>query len=148
MKNLFDAARVKEIKERVWHLTPQSPRQWGTMPVVEMVAHCSVGMQMALGDVVFKGKFMGRIIGRIIKPMVFKDDEPFRRNSPTMLVVLNRGSLGVEQEKLCRLIDRFAEAGPTGCSKYPHSFFGELTPEEWSILTYKHLDHHLRQFGV
>jgi len=39
-------------------------------------------------------------------------------------------------------------AGPAGCTKHPHSFFGKLTPEEWAILSYKHLDHHLRQFGV
>ncbi|HEX4322816.1 MAG TPA: DUF1569 domain-containing protein [Acidobacteriaceae bacterium] len=148
MKNLFDAAKVDEIKERIGHLQPESERQWGTMHVTEMVAHCSLGMQMALGEVVYKRPLMGRLIGGIIKPMVFKDDEPFRRNSPTMIVVLNRGSLGVEQEKLCRLIDRFTEAGPAGCTRHPHSFFGKLTPDEWAILTYKHLDHHLRQFGA
>jgi LPS sulfotransferase NodH len=46
------------------------------------------------------------------------------------------------------LIDRFAAAGPQGCTKNPHSFFGRLTPQEWATLMYKHLDHHLRQFGV
>ena len=46
------------------------------------------------------------------------------------------------------LIDRFAAAGPKGCTTHPHSFFGPLTPDEWAILMYKHLDHHLRQFGV
>jgi hypothetical protein len=46
------------------------------------------------------------------------------------------------------LIDRFTAAGPTGCTTSPHSFFGRLTPEQWAILTFKHLDHHLRQFGV
>jgi hypothetical protein len=46
------------------------------------------------------------------------------------------------------LIDRFVASGPAGCTNHPHSFFGRLTPEEWAILMYKHLDHHLRQFGV
>ncbi len=49
---------------------------------------------------------------------------------------------------MSRLIDRFATAGREGCTSHPHSFFGRLTPDEWAILMYKHLDHHLRQFGV
>jgi hypothetical protein len=46
------------------------------------------------------------------------------------------------------LIDRFQTGGPDRCTKHPHSFFGIMTPEEWSALNYIHLDHHLRQFGV
>jgi hypothetical protein len=46
------------------------------------------------------------------------------------------------------VIDRFVAAGPKGCTTHPHSFFGPLTPQEWAILMYKHVDHHLRQFGV
>ncbi|MEP6513238.1 MAG: DUF1569 domain-containing protein [Parafilimonas sp.] len=30
----------------------------------------------------------------------------------------------------------------------PHPFFGKLKAEEWRTLTYKHLDHHLRQFWM
>jgi Protein of unknown function (DUF1569) len=54
----------------------------------------------------------------------------------------------MERERLRGLVDRFCQAGAPGCTSHPHSFFGHLTPEEWAILTYKHLDHHLRQFGV
>jgi hypothetical protein len=53
-----------------------------------------------------------------------------------------------ERERLCGLIDRFAAAGPEGCTAHPHPFFGPLTAEEWATLMYKHLDHHLRQFGA
>ncbi len=35
-----------------------------------------------------------------------------------------------------------------GLSKDPHPFFGNLNSEEWDTLNWKHLDHHLRQFGV
>jgi hypothetical protein len=73
-----------------------------------------------------------------------------RRNSPTTkdLVVRDERDLDRERERLCGLIDRFAAAGPKGCTTHPRSFFGRLTPEEWAALTCKHLDHHLRQFGV
>jgi transposase InsO family protein len=86
----------------------------------------------------------------MVKPKVLENDEPLRRNSPTVkgLVTQDERDLGRERERLRGLIDRFAAAGPKGCTTHPHSFFGRLTPEEWAILMYKHLDHHLRQFGV
>ena len=73
-----------------------------------------------------------------------------RRNAPTAktLVVSDDRDLKMEQQRLSALIDRFAAAGPAGCTTHPHTFFGPLTPQQWAILQYKHLDHHLRQFGV
>ena len=56
--------------------------------------------------------------------------------------------LETEKRRLARLIDRFAANGPSGCTTHPHTFFGHLTPQEWAVLSYKHLDHHLRQFGA
>src|SRR6266404_4869599 len=103
-----------------------------------------------LPDAIASGKEPLRIIGRIVKPMALGNDEPMRRNSPTVkdLVVQDERDLGTERERLCGLINRFAAAGPKGCTTHPHSFFGRLTPEDWATLMYKHLDHHLRQFGV
>ena len=95
-------------------------------------------------------KFVGRMIGRIIKPMALGNDAPMRRNTPTVesLVVTDQRDIFLERERLSLLIDRFVNGGRAGCSKHPHPFFGTLTPDEWAILMYKHLDHHLRQFGA
>ncbi len=73
-----------------------------------------------------------------------------RRNSATekSLIVSDERDFAAERQRLCESIDRFAAAGPAGCTKHPHFFFGPLTPEEWAALMYQHLDHHLRQFGV
>jgi uncharacterized protein DUF1569 len=150
MKNLFEAGRAEEVKERMARLRPDSERQWGKMNAAQALAHCSAAVEWAVGDRIPPRMFLGRIIGRIVKPMVLGNDEPMRRNSPTAtdLVVQDERDLGKERERLRGLIDRFAAAGPKGCTTYPHSFFGPLTPEEWATLMYKHLDHHLRQFGV
>lgn len=150
MKNLFEAARVEDVKKRTAQLRPDSERLWGKMNAAQAVAHCSAGLELALGDKTPPRVLVGRIMGWVVKPLVLKNDEPMRRNSPTVkdLVVQDKRDLGTERERLCGLIDRFAAAGPKGCTTHPHSFFGKLTPEEWAILTYKHLDHHLRQFGV
>ncbi len=150
MKNLFEAARVDEVKERIACLRPDSERQWGRMNAAQAVAHCTAGFELALGKRLPPRLLIGRIIGGIVKPKVFGNDEPMRRNSPTVpgLVMNDDLNLETERERLYEMIDRFAAAGPTGCSKHPHSFFGRLTPEEWATLMYKHLDHHLRQFGA
>jgi hypothetical protein len=150
MKNLFEAARVEEVKERMAQLMLDSEPLWGRMNAPQALAHCSAAVEWAVGDRIPPRMFLGRMIGRIVKPMVFRNDEPMRRNSPTAkdLVVQDKRDLGTERERLRGLIDRFAAAGPNGCTTHPHSFFGRLTPEEWATLMYKHLDHHLRQFGV
>ena len=150
MKNLYDAARVAEVKERIGQLTPESTRQWGKMDAAQAVAHCATSMEWAVGDKKPPRMFVGRVLGVAIKPLVLKDDAPMRRNSPTSpdLVVTDARDLAREQERLCGLLDRFAAAGAAGCTRHPHSFFGRMKPEEWAVLMYKHLDHHLRQFGV
>ena len=150
MKNLFEPATVEEVKQRMGRLRPDSERQWGKMNVAQMVAHCSGGMEWAVGDKRPPRMLVGRILGAIVKPMALKDDEPMRRNSPTSkdLVVGDDRHLDMERLRLGGLVERFALAGPKGCTTHPHSFFGRLTPEEWAVLMYKHLDHHLRQFGV
>ena len=150
MKNLFEPATVREVKDRMARLQPESKAQWGKMNAAQAMAHCTAGIELATGDKRPPRVFIGRILGPMIKPMAFREAEPMRRNSPTVpgLVVSDARELGTERERLSRIIDRFAAAGPAGCTDHPHSFFGRLTPDEWSAWMYKHLDHHLRQFGV
>lgn len=150
MKNLYEPAAAAEIKARLQTLRPDSQRQWGTMKVAQAVGHCAIGLEMAVGDSRPKRMFIGRIIGPLIKRLAIRNDDPIRRNSPTApdLVVADERELDHERQRLSTLIDRFAAAGPAGCTTYPHAFFGRMTPQEWSVLAYKHLDHHLRQFGA
>lgn len=151
MKNLFDAAVANEVKTRLGRLRPDSERRWGKMTAAQMLAHCAVGVQWAVGEVVpDRLPLPARLIGRLVKPMVFRNEDPMRRNSPTAkgLIVADERDFGLERERLLGLIDSFAAGGATKCTRNPHSFFGKLPPEEWAILMYKHLDHHLRQFGV
>ena len=52
-----------------------------------------------------------------------------------------------ERGELVRVIERFATGGPKGLAKEPHPFFGVMTVAEREALMWKHLDHHVRQFG-
>jgi hypothetical protein len=150
MKNLFDLSSVSEIKTRLGALRPDSQRQWGLMGPAQAMAHCSVGIEIAVGELNPPRVLIGRLIGRIIKPLALGDDKPLRKNSPTakVLIVNDQRDLDIERARLTSLIDRFTTGGATACTKHPHAFFGPLTPDEWAVLNYKHLDHHLRQFGA
>ena len=151
MKNLFDTTVANQVKSRLRKLEPLSERRWGKMTAPQMLAHCSMSMEWAVGEVVpERGPLPVRVLGRLVKPMVFRNEDPLRKNSPTAksLVVSDERDLDKERERLTGLIDKFVAGGAASCTKNPHSFFGKMTPEEWAILMYKHLDHHLNQFGV
>jgi hypothetical protein len=150
MKSLWQPETVRELKDRLAHLRPDSPRLWGKMTPAQAMAHCTIGMELALGDRHPPRMLIGRLIGGLIKAKAFQESEPMRRNSPTIpgFAVSDQRDLAGEREKLSAILDRFAAAGPAGCTTHPHSFFGRLTPDEWSLWMYKHIDHHLRQFGV
>jgi Protein of unknown function (DUF1569) len=153
MKNLFDPTQVQDVKSRIMSLHPDSQRCWGTMPVALMLAHCTAGLQMATGTINPKrAPFPANLIGPLIKPLVLRDDKPMRRNSPSMpeLFTANPAPSEFERERtqLINTVDSFATTGPACCSKHPHPFFGPLKPQQWAILMYKHVDHHLRQFGA
>jgi len=150
MTNLFDKATAEDVKERVGRILPDSQREWGAMTAAQALAHCSLGIEIALGQQKPPRMMVGRILGPVIKRLALRDNEPMRRNSPTVpgMVVMDDFNLQAEQTRLIGSIDRFAEDGPERCTTHPHAFFGVMTPLQWAILTYKHVDHHLRQFGV
>jgi hypothetical protein len=150
MKNLFEPSAVDEVKTRLRNLKPDSQRQWGKMTPAQAVEHCARGFEWAVGDVRPPRAPIGMLLGWIVKPLALGDDKPLRRNSPTdkTLIVQDECDLAAERERIYALIDRFAKGGPQSCTTHPHVFFGRLTPNEWAALMYKHLDHHLRQFGA
>jgi len=148
MKSLFEPTTLAEVIKRVQNVTPSSQRQWGKMEVAQMLAHCCGALEMALGILNPKRVFIGRIIGPIFRSK-YSDDKPFDQHSPTSdeLKVVGHKDFDAEKKKLIDLVKKFSTGGEATATKHPHPFFGPLTPREWSIGMYKHLDHHLRQFS-
>jgi hypothetical protein len=149
MKSLFDVATATEIKNRVARLGPGNERQWGRMNLPQVLAHCSGVMELALGDRRPPRVFIGRILGWAMKRKELSRDTPMRRGTPTLpdLVIVDRRDFDGERKRLAAMIDRFVTGGPAACTTHTHPFFGRLTPQEWATFEYRHLDHHLRQFG-
>ena len=148
MDSIFNPATIESFIARINKLTPATPALWGKMNVAQMLAHCQVPIQVAVGGIVTKGGLIALLFGRIAKKKLV-NDQPFERNLPTMKEAKIADVRDFEKERaaLIALVKKF-ETGPEVLIKGPHPFFGPLTVDEWSTLQYKHLDHHLRQFGV
>ena len=149
MKDLFDAAAASEIQARLSKLQPDSKPLWGKMNVSQMLAHCIVPLQVALSEVQLKRSLFGKIFGRIAKKRMVSETD-FKKNLPTapQFIVRNERNFISEKQKLQSLIQRFASSDPDSIAKIYHPFFGPMTKKEWGVLQWKHLDHHLRQFGA
>lgn len=149
MKNLFEPDTVNEVVTRIDQLQPTAERQWGQMNVAQMLAHCSSAMDMALGTSNLPRVFVGRLIGRWVKS-IYVNEKPFSRGNPTAreLVISAQRDFLCEQTQLKEKVTQFQLGGEAKCTRHPHPFFGTLTPQEWARGMYKHLDHHLRQFGA
>ena len=149
MKNLFDADAYNELLNRLNMLQPGSAPQWGKMDVAQMLAHCKVAFSVPLSEKKLPRLLLGRLVGWIIKSKLY-DDDPWKKNLPTSPAFIMKGPKNFEAEKqeLAEVLNQFHTAGPDSISKYPHPFFGKFTLSQWGMSMYKHLDHHLQQFGV
>jgi hypothetical protein len=149
MQNLFQTEAVDEIISRIDKLTPTTERQWGKMDVAQMMAHCSAAMEMASGKINPPRLLIGRVLGPIFKS-IYTNEKPFSQNNPTdkALVVADPRDFQREQERLKVCVRQFHDGGEAKCTRNPHPFFGSLSPQDWARGMYKHMDHHLRQFGA
>jgi len=150
MNTIFNPLHAEEIVTRIDQLTPDSQPQWGTMNVAQMLAHCSLFQDIVMDNTSPQSRsWLGILVGRFAKP-IFYNNRPLARNMstiPTILITDNK-DFETEKEFLKQKIIAFQKNGPDKCTNHPHPFFGKLTSEQWGKGIYKHLDHHLRQFGA
>jgi hypothetical protein len=147
VKNLFDPAVKEDIIARINKLTPQTTALWGKMNVSQMLAHLQVPIGVADGTRTVKRTFFGRIVGPMVKPILY-NNKPFKRSLPTdpsFVMIGSEKNFETEKQNLLNIVNKFSE--PAIVNEV-HPFFGKMTKEQWSRGTWKHLDHHLQQFGV
>ena len=150
MKNIFQQEAAQEIVERINNLTNQSQPLWGTMNVAQMLAHCNVTYEMVYDNIHSKPNgFMRFILKSFVKPKVVSE-KPYPKNSPTAPAFKVSASQDFDKEKnrLISYIDQTLKLGEAAFEGKESLSFGKLSSKEWNAMFYKHLDHHLNQFGV
>jgi hypothetical protein len=112
-----------------------------------MLAHVQMPIRIAYGTHQPKGSFLLRLIGPLFKSKLW-DENPYKQSlptDPTFVMIGEENDIENEKLSLLNLINSFSNETIIG---ELHPVFGRLTKENWSKATWKHLDHHLRQFGV
>lgn len=148
-RSLFVVADRQDLLARLARIEAGSKPKWGKMDAAQMCAHCQVALKVALGELELRRGLLGLLFGRLAKKSLLSP-KPWKPGMPTApeFRIADAREFAREHRALTELVRRFGEGGPSGLTRKPHPFFGPLTVEEWSTLQWRHLDHHLRQFGV
>jgi len=137
------------IVNRVRSLSVSSKGQWGSMDVVGMLRHLNLSARMTVGElqVTAKNKRVFQVFP--LKHLILYV-LPFPKGAPTASELkpdVAAASFEEERAALLELIERIG-TGPQEGAGPDHPLFGPLTWREWGVATYKHTDHHLKQFGA
>ena len=148
MKNLLHKATTDEILNRIDQVKADTIPLWGKMNAGQMMAHCQAPIKVAFGEAKLSGGFIGKLLGPWIKRVVLSD-KPFKKGLPThkSFLVTDERNFEEERGRLKEQVLKFFSYNEK-IGKHPHPFFGRMTCDEWGTSMYKHLDHHLKQFGV
>ena len=147
MDSIFDKTGNEAIIARINSLTTESKGLWGKMTVDQMCKHCTSAINVAFGKQDVKVNFLIRFLGKMLKDKVFNGE--FKRNSPTAkeFIFTNHYDLEIAKKDFVESFSQFAQ-GQQSIKVMDHPFWGKMTYEDWDKLMWKHVDHHLKQFGV
>jgi hypothetical protein len=150
IKNVFTTDVACEIIDRLNKLTPQSKPLWGTMNVGQMLAHCNVTYEMVYEDKHPKPKGLMRFILRTFVKKLVVSEKMFGKGKPTapQFIMNDEKDFEAERGRLIEYITRTQQLGESHFDRKESHSFGVLSKNEWNNMFYKHLDHHLNQFGV
>ena len=148
MGSILNERDRSEILGRFQTLSASSTRRWGSLDVVGMLQHLSLSARMTLGELQVtssnKRVFQMFPLKHLILYVL-----PFPKGAPTAAELKPADTLSFEEERaaLLELLERIG-TGPSEGTGPAHPLFGSMTWHEWGVVTYKHADHHLKQFGA
>lgn len=150
MKDIFSKEVAGEIIERINKLNSATQPKWGKMSVEEMLAHCNVTYEMAFTDKHPKPNGFVKLMLKAFVKNTVVGDKPYKKNSQTApaFKISDKRVFETEKERLIGFVNQTQLAGRAAFEGKESNSFGKLTANEWNVMFYKHLDHHLTQFGV
>lgn len=149
MKSVFNPADVASLIKRIEKLHPHSQPRWGRMNAAQMLAHCNVTYEMVYDDKHAEPNIFLRLFLRIFVKNTVVSEAPYQKNLQTAPAFLIREDkkFVVERKRLITYIQKTLDLGGAYFDGKKSLSFGQLTEAEWNNMFYKHLDHHLNQFG-
>jgi hypothetical protein len=148
MRSILNEVDRNEISGRLRSLSTSSTARWGSMNVTDMLQHLRLSARMTLGelpvDSANKRAFQKFPLKHLLLYVL-----PFPKGAPTARELKPVVVASIEEERaaLLELLERIG-TGPREGAGPVHPLFGPMTWREWGAVTYKHANHHLKQFGV
>lgn len=147
--NIFNQSDYSAIVQRLSKLNPRSPRKWGAMNINQMIVHCGIQLKLGMG-LIQQSEYEGSAIMRtVIGRWLFLYVIPWSKGLPTpskMNILTMKPIVEEFESERKDLIDLLYQVQSCTALR-PHPFFGEMNRQDWGRLIWKHLDHHLKQFG-
>jgi len=150
MKNIFDRSVSDEIINRINQLQPETKAEWGKMNAAQVLAHCNVTYEMIYTDKHPKPGFFTRFMLKLFVKSTVVNEKPYKKNGQTapQFIIKEEKDFDKEKARLIAYINQVQQEGEAAFDGKESHSFGPLTTTEWNNSFYKHLDHHLVQFGV
>jgi hypothetical protein len=117
------------------------------MTAPQMLAHLADWMLMAKGELKVTLKNRPQRYPPLKQLMIYW--LPFPKGIQTSPELIGRRPLewAIERAAVRQHVQSFEKLNPN--ATWPeHPVFGKMTSQAWSVFAYRHMDHHLRQFGV
>ncbi len=148
MGSILNESDRAAIVSRVQSLSVSSTGRWGTMDVTGMLQHLRRSALMCLGELSVASKTKRAFQVFPLKHLILYV-LPFPKGAPTAAELKPGDATSFEEERtaLLELLERIGTGAREGMGP-DHPLFGRLSWREWGVATYKHSDHHLKQFGA
>lgn len=150
LPNIFTKDVAENVIRRINQLKPDTQPEWGKMNVAQMLAHCNVTYEMTYENKHPKPNFLMKLILKTFIKNVVTSEAPYKRNTRTApaFLITDPRNFEAERKRLIDYISKTQQLGENHFDQKESHSFGKLNKEEWNNMFYKHLDHHLQQFGV
>ncbi len=150
MKNIFTKEVTAEVVARIDRLTSEMQPIWGKMSVAQMLAHCCVTYEMVYTDKHPRPNAFTRFMMKTLIKNIVTSEKPYVKNGRTakQFVISDDKNFETEKKRLIDFITKTQQLGEQEFEGKESHSFGKLTTQEWNNMFYKHLNHHLTQFGV
>jgi len=150
MKSILDKEEILNFSNLSEQVQENTPANWGKMNSAQMFQHLNRSLEVIFTDKPIKRMFIGRILGKLILKKALKDKKAIDKNTPTApsFVADKSVDFNKEKEQWIKYLNQFSKITESGMEGIAHPFFGKMTGNQWNVLIYKHVSHHLKQFEV
>ncbi|MER2999172.1 DUF1569 domain-containing protein [Pontibacter populi] len=150
MNSVFNPATTEELITRIHKLQKYSRPLWGKMNVAQMLAHCNVTYELVYEDKHPKPNPIMKFLAKLFVKDFVVNEKPFKQNvhSAPHFKIVDTKEFETEKSRLITYLQKTQQLGQSYFEGKESHSFGPLNSSQWNNMFYKHLNHHLSQFGV